>query len=329
MWKSSFERIVGDASDNMKDNAMQRLDKTFDTQKSFNELLADGEVEKTMDEIKIISLSNKLTDNLRAKYDLPDFNIPLKNVHVIDEKKWLDTNIPFKDYSDGMYYSLEQGIAIKEDKSNLVTFERVLHEMIHFKSYNALQLIESKENSNNRILQKYRVGLAIVSRTDNEKQYFTNINEAVTELLTIELMKKNISNKLFEREVKKTDMLSIIYNDVLAENKKLPSDNENVYFIDLIKENKEEPLFSFTVHDFSYKNERIVLEELVEKLYEKNREKFNDPDEIMDLFKEGAMTGNVMKYGRLIDKTFGEGTLRKIGELGSDTNSQEEFIKSL
>ena len=331
MWKSSFEKIVGNASDDTKEKIMQHFDGVFDNQKIFNELLADGEVEKTMDEIKIISLSNKITNDLRKKYDLPEFNIPLKNVHIIDEKKWFNTNLPLRDSSIGMYYSLQQGIAVMENKSNLATFNRVLHEMIHFKSYNTLQILELKENIKTKV-QKYRVGLTMLSRKDDKKSYFTNINEAVTEMLTMELMKKNISNPLFEKDLNKTKKISERYHDTLTENDE-KFFNEDMYFADIVQEksseNKGFPSFSLRAYGFSYKKERVILEELVKKLYEKNREKFNNTEEVLNLFKEGAMTGNMMKYGRLIDNTFGKGTLRKIGVLDSSADSQEEFIKSL
>jgi hypothetical protein len=41
------------------------------------------------------------------------------------------------------------------------------------------------------------------------------------------------------------------------------------------------------------------------------------------------MTGDILPVGRLIDRTFGRGTLRQIGELDSDIDKQEKFVKSL
>jgi len=44
---------------------------------------------------------------------------------------------------------------------------------------------------------------------------------------------------------------------------------------------------------------------------------------------KGMMTGDILPVGRLVDKTFSKGTLRKIGELDSDIKMQEEFVDSL
>jgi hypothetical protein len=41
------------------------------------------------------------------------------------------------------------------------------------------------------------------------------------------------------------------------------------------------------------------------------------------------MTGNILPVGRLIERTFGNGTLRRIGELDQDMQAQEEFVNSL
>ncbi len=41
------------------------------------------------------------------------------------------------------------------------------------------------------------------------------------------------------------------------------------------------------------------------------------------------LTGNILPVGRLVDGTFGRGTLRRIGELDHDTQALEEFVESL
>jgi hypothetical protein len=318
MWKSSFEKIVGNASDESKEEVMRCFDNVIDNQNYFDELLAGKEVEKTMDEIRVISLSNKITNDLRRKYGLPDFDIPLKNIHIVDKKRWPDVIAKFKADIAGFYNSRSQGIAVEESNSNIETFSLILHEMIHFKSYNALQVIELKDKSQ-KTVKEYRIGLQMMSRRDDYKKYFGNINEAVTQILTMELMRENVSNPLFKKDIEQTNRLNEdYYKDQSGE----------LFFIKLVK-GGDNNSFSLVGSKFTYRNERAVLKELVKKLYEKNSDKFNNFEEVMDLFKEAAITGNMMKYGRLIDKTFGSGTLRKIGELGSDTKSQKDFIESL
>ena len=40
-------------------------------------------------------------------------------------------------------------------------------------------------------------------------------------------------------------------------------------------------------------------------------------------------SGNLLTAGKIIEKTFGVGTFRRLGELGSDPEEQKEFIESL
>ena len=51
-----------------------------------------------------------------------------------------------------------------------------------------------------------------------------------------------------------------------------------------------------------------------------------DKEEVFDLFASAALTGNLLTIGKLIDKTFGLGTFRKIGEMGNDQAVQKEMF---
>lgn len=68
---------------------------------------------------------------------------------------------------------------------------------------------------------------------------------------------------------------------------------------------------------------------MIDKILERNSEKFQDREEIFEVFAKGMMTGNILPVGRLIEKTFGNGTLRRIGELDQDIKAQEDFVSSL
>ena len=79
---------------------------------------------------------------------------------------------------------------------------------------------------------------------------------------------------------------------------------------------------------FGYRRERDILRQLIQKLFRRNPQ-FKDVSEVHDLFRRGMITGDILPVGRLIDRTFGRGTLRQIGELDSDIDTQEKFVKSL
>nr|MBP6931736.1 hypothetical protein [Candidatus Paceibacterota bacterium] len=80
---------------------------------------------------------------------------------------------------------------------------------------------------------------------------------------------------------------------------------------------------------FTYKQERKFLHTLVDKIFQKNFDKFQDKEEVFDMFFKGMITGNILPIGRLVDETFGAGTFRKIGELDGDISSQDKLVNML
>jgi hypothetical protein len=72
-----------------------------------------------------------------------------------------------------------------------------------------------------------------------------------------------------------------------------------------------------------------MSEVLLDKLYEKNTDQFSNREEVFNVFAKAMLTGNILPLGRLVDGTFGRGTLRKIGELDHDVQALEEFVESL
>lgn len=53
---------------------------------------------------------------------------------------------------------------------------------------------------------------------------------------------------------------------------------------------------------------------LIDSLWEKNKSRFETREAVENLFLDAQFTGNLLKIGRLIEKTFGKGSFRKLGE---------------
>lgn len=323
---SSFDRVIGDISEIEKEQILQEKGERFDYQ-VFEELKGK-EREKTPEELQIISLVNEATNEVRQKYGLENFDIPPENIHVINEEAWP------KEKSVAFYNSMYQGIAMREQPSKIVFMKKIFHEMLHFKSYNALQITKDE----NPELNEYRIGLTVHTR-DGKKNYFTNLNEAVTEKMTKKFSAKLSGNPIFAREIKQTKEVMAMEPKATTEFGEPLFDEDTFYaeverkkswnnavgrLFGLQKKNKKIITESFTYHQ-----ERKILDTLINNLFEKNLEKFNDKEEVFEVFAKGMMTGDILSAGRLIDKTFGRGTLRKIGELDQNIEAQEKFIISL
>jgi len=325
---SSFNQVVGNIPESEKEKILQEKGEVFDNQ-SF-ESLKGKERDKTPEEMHIIYLANEATDAIRKKYGLESFDIPQKNIHIIAEKKW-----PKDKRSSAVYVPMVQGIAVREQPGKMVFMAKVLHEMLHFKSFNSLQ-ITSNENSE---LKEYRTGLTMITR-NGQKMYFSNLNEAITEEITKQIVKELSAHPMFSEEIKKT-------RDVIMKHPKATDDssgqslfNEDTFYAET--QNKKSwkeaigRLFgamkdskNIIAFEFTYKQERKILNTLLEKIFKKNPKKFQNKDTIFETFAKSMMTGNLLPIGRLIDGTFGKGTMRRIGELDGNIEAQEEFVNTL
>jgi len=323
---SSFERIVGNISEAEKEQILRDKGERFDDQ-AFEELKGK-EREKTPEELQIISLANEATNEVRRKYGLENFDIPPKNIHIITEEAWpIEKSVAF-------YNSMLQGIVVREQPARIVFMKKIFHEMLHFKSYNAVQVTTGE----NPELDEYRVGLTVHTR-DGKKMYFANLNEAVTEEITKRFVVKFFDNPLFAQEIQQTRDVMNKYRHAVTESGKPLFDNDTFYAEVEGKKSWREAvgrLFGaqekskkIITESFTYKSERRILNTLIDKIFERNLDKFQDKEEVFEVFAKGMITGNILPVGRLIERTFGNGTLRRIGELDQDMRAQEEFVNSL
>ena len=210
-----------------------------------------------------------------------------------------------------------QRIFMAEHSSNIGFMLVVFHEMLHFKSYNALQVTNTEDPE----LQNYRSGLQIDKR-DFSASHFSGINEAVTEELTKRFGGKLRNDSFFAEEVRETNKWLGNHSTTIHGEPIPKSAYDDVYYA---KDWGQD--FAGPSYEYSYKEERESLHTLIDKLFERNRREFNSQEEIFEIFAKGFMIGNILPIGKLIDRTFGQGTLRKIAELRE--KKLRNFIESL
>lgn len=92
-------------------------------------------------------------------------------------------------------------------------------------------------------------------------------------------------------------------------------------FVDTVLKNDVE--FTKIIEDRVIKNEAIdttrlgeakAFRQIVDEVYEKNKNNFQTKEDIIRIFFIGQVTGNIMPVARLLEKTFGKGAFRKLGE---------------
>lgn len=319
MKKSSFERVVGVIPEGEKERLLKSKEEVFDDQ-IFKEL-EGKEREKTPDELQLIDLANKITNDLRKKYGLEDFDIPRSNIHVVKKSEW------FEKKGTAYYESSLQSVILCEQSTKIEFAEKVFHEMLHFKSYAAMQLTRSDKPE----ITEYRIGLIVRTR-DGKKRYFSSLNEAVTEEIvkryTIEHIKELSNDPFLAEEIKQTRETINKYPDI-KKNSGEPLFDDDIFYANVVEVLEAERSVVVAAKGFSYREERLALNSLINKLFNKNKENFKDQDEVFEIFEKGMITGNILPIGRLIDGTFGKGTFRKIGESDKDLEVWKKIINSL
>lgn len=78
--------------------------------------------------------------------------------------------------------------------------------------------------------------------------------------------------------------------------------------------------YRFLTH--SYHNERKKLNLLINNLFDKNKDDFETREQIFTLFANATINGNLLPIARLIEKTFGKGSFRALGEKSADKLEQ-------
>jgi hypothetical protein len=70
---------------------------------------------------------------------------------------------------------------------------------------------------------------------------------------------------------------------------------------------------------YPYHQERQQLNQLVDELYKKNSDSFASREQVFHVFAEATMRGALLPVARLIEKSFGKGSFRKLAERSADT----------
>ena len=310
---NSIDRVVGAIPEKDKNEILEIYEHRFKNQylnPDIPEFLYE-DIAKTEEEIKIINLANSEINNIKQKLDLPLLNIQPKNIHIVKRETWTASE-------EAYYHNHSQSIFITEDltKKKLEFLHIALHEMLHFNSYNSLQILKNEPH-----LDTYRVGLGCLSR-DGKKYYFSKLNEGVTEELTKKIMLNLIDDPIFKEERKKTADMVSKYPEVAINGKEIKTDNKDIFYL-------EAEGGKATADSFGYKKQRSLLNILVGKIFDLNIKHYQNKEEIMEIFYKGMFDGNLLPLGRLIDGSFGKDTFRHLGELDEKYKEKKEFIESL
>jgi hypothetical protein len=269
-------------------------------EKVFNyHLISEYEIKKTPEQERIIaSILDKLPE-FTERYGGTPLSIVPSHIHILDWNRLPDEIKPEFENSNAKYILDGQKIFIIDNNtdhpSNLSFAAIVVHELMHFNSY------QSVEYTGEKSLHLRRVGLGTAVKSEDE-EYFIQYNEAVTEELKIRFMKQYFSEiPELQKEIEERDNIT---EKLKPENKYLADD------LLWIKKEEGGPIFHWNV----YKKYRESFNNTIRMIMEKNPEKFSNTEEVFNIFARAYFTGHILEIARLIESTFGKGSFRIMGE---------------
>ncbi len=299
-------RIVG-LEEDQEQELLAIYSEFFETKQKF----LKHEVEKTPEQKEIIDFINQKLPEFLRRYGAEPLNISEDKVHILSPDQ-------FRGSTEGIYLPGDQTIYIKDSKDcPLLGFaKRLMHEYLHFNSF---QSIQSRKKA--KELKTRRWGFKIIPKDAPEYAYFHDADEALMEELTKRFSKEFLvqmpvlQDDLRNLEINKQDFEAMRARMNLSE-EEMANLISDLAYMQVVKKtgDQQEEYYEATLYGYCYPEARKKLNGLITELYEKNKNDFQSQEEVFDLFAKAALSGRLLPIVRLIEKTFGKGSFRRLGE---------------
>ena len=269
----------------------------------------------TPEEIKTIGLVNTWTNALLKRYNAPSIDIPAAATYVLEKQKLPER---LKDHLLGRFYPGSYAVTVVEQSGQYPFAESLFHEMLHAKSRMSHQpeAVDADDTIFKRLGISYREKKVPGKFPD---LYFNWMNEAVTEELAKTFTQACFKAGMWKAERDQT-VATLLEPDIPSDVKSNLSD---VFFARPLpqkpkgwfKKTPEESGPKYEIREYSYASERAALKLLIDTLYERNPSQFQSPNQVFDVFARAMLRDTLLPLGRLIERTFGHGTFKKIGAI--------------
>jgi len=258
------------------------------------------EREKTEEELSLVkNIIEKMEDFVRS-YGKEPVKVKPKHIHFLEEESFR------KEYPDGaaFYFAPQQTVGVVDSGSHFINALRISHELLHFNSFQSVE-IDKNSKANFR-----RSGLG-TKVTGEQEEFFTQINEAMIEELTIRFERQYFDSI---PQVKPEADFKRKYVEALLE--RYPETRENTLDLSYFRRRKNEQgknILQFNV--YTYEESRHNLRGLINDVFVKNADRFKSTEEVFNLFADAVLNGRLLPLARLLEETYGKGYFRELGDM--------------
>ena len=254
------------------------------------------EGDKTEEEKEVVSQILNLMPDFIRRYGGVPVDIKQEQIYFLENSDSLKKQMTGGYESEGFYSQAKQMAVIFKSKGILDDSHKLVHELLHFNSF---QSLEGKEK--NKMKQR-RFGFTIKNKENDF--LFENIDEAVIEKLAVRFDRESFA------KIPQISKLTEERNNMIASLvEQYPESKEFIENASSIALNGEDFEVASSRHE-----EIEILDEIIKEIYMGNRENFESEDDIFNLFAKAVMSGELLPVARLIEKTYGKGSFRKLGQ---------------
>ncbi len=290
-----MEKIFGNEMDNP--DIRQEAEESSAEKRKVGLEKIEGELEKTLEQQEAIHKTNVYIQEEFVHLNILDFNpVEPERYHYLPKDIYENSNHPD---TEGSSLQGLRAIDINYDTINGAFLPRLkelhilIHESLHLHSSLSHFVTTRKRTYNNQLYEftntiQNTSGYRAIKpgKSKDSHIHFNGLNEAVIDTLTLEIINNHTS------EIKKEFAIS---NE---EWQKFNDDNTEGYLV-----------------------ERKILNIIIKKIAEKD----NVPEEeVWSTIKKGLFTGEMMHL-RLIEKTYGKGSLRVLSALSEGAKDYTEL----
>ncbi len=225
--------------------------------------------------------------------------------------------------------------AWSNDARNETFVHTLAHESVHAAGIRRMQTILTSKGD--AAIETHRSGLHIFALDNPEHSRFSDLDEAVTEMLAI-----TVSNRVIRArpEQFRTTMVSQIAHYLRHAPDHAPwrtlavrmgwrptdSDERTSAIAERLLDEKKFPYSVGRERFRSYVKQRRVLKKIMDEIGRRNPNNYGTPSDVEALFYRAMIGGTMLELGRVVEKTFGAGTFRLMAEdyFGKDLQERLE-----
>lgn len=144
------------------------------------------ELPKTPKDLEIIAFAEQAVDDMMSSYGrTKTIAVPINNIHIL--KPGGTDEFTKGKFSNGAASNSQKSMIVDRVESDREFAAIIFHEMVHLKSYSAMQVIDGER------IEKYRAGISVYSR-DYSELYLSRLEEIIVLYLESEFVRLHVND---------------------------------------------------------------------------------------------------------------------------------------